>query len=78
MKYQMENYNDGIKSIVSKSYKSACTTNSGFVSKESDIYTLNRIGINEEMITDWRGNFSKHVFMFSMTEDIDLMITLGR
>jgi hypothetical protein len=38
----------------------------GFVSKDSDIYGLNRIGINEEMITDWRGNFSEYVFMFSM------------
>ena len=60
------NYNDGIKKIVSKSYKSACTTKAGFVSKESDIYGLNRIGINEEMITDGRGNFSKYVFMLSM------------
>jgi peptidoglycan/xylan/chitin deacetylase (PgdA/CDA1 family) len=64
--YPNGNYNDGIKRIVSKSYKSACTTNSGFVSKESDIYSLNRIGINEEMITDWRGNFSKYVFTFSL------------
>jgi peptidoglycan/xylan/chitin deacetylase (PgdA/CDA1 family) len=64
--YPNGNYNDGIKRIVSKSYKSACTTNSGFVSKESDIYSLNRIGINEEMVTDWRGNFSKYVFTLSL------------
>jgi len=64
--YPNGNYNDGIKSIVSKSYKSACTTNSGFVSKYSDTYALNRIGINEEMITDWRGNFSKYMFTLSM------------
>ena len=64
--YPNGNYNDGIKRIVSKSYKSACTTKSGFISKESDVYSLNRIGINEEMLTDWRGNFSKYVFMFSM------------
>ncbi|MFQ5686511.1 MAG: polysaccharide deacetylase family protein [Candidatus Scalindua sp.] len=64
--YPNGNYNDGIKRIVSKSYKSACTTNSGFVSKDSDIYGLNRIGINEEMITDWKGNFSKYVFIYSI------------
>ncbi len=64
--YPNGNYNDGIKRIVSESYKSACTTNSGFVSKDSDIYGLNRIGINEEMITDWRGNFSKYVFVLSI------------
>ena len=55
-----------IKKIVSESYKSACTTRAGFVSKGSDIYSLNRIGINEEMVTDWRGNFSKYVFTFSL------------
>ena len=64
--YPNGNYNDGVKRIVSKSYKSACTTNSSFVSKDSDIYSLNRIGINEEMITDWKGNFSKYVFTLSM------------
>jgi peptidoglycan/xylan/chitin deacetylase (PgdA/CDA1 family) len=64
--YPNGNYDDGIKKIVSESYKSACTTKAGFVSKDSDIYGLNRIGINEEMITDWRGNFSKYVFMLSM------------
>ncbi len=64
--YPNGNYNDGMKKIVSKSYKSACTTNSGFVSKDSDIYSLNRIGINEEMVTDWRGNFSKYVFTLSL------------
>ena len=64
--YPNGNYNDEIKSIVSESYKSACTTRAGFVSKGSDIYSLNRIGINEEMVTDWRGNFSKYVFTFSL------------
>jgi peptidoglycan/xylan/chitin deacetylase (PgdA/CDA1 family) len=64
--YPNGNYNDGIKRVVSGSYKSACTTKGGFISKDSDIYSLNRIGINEEMITDWRGNFSKYVFMLSM------------
>jgi len=64
--YPNGNYNDDIKGIVSKSYKSACTTKGGFVSKESDIYSLNRIGINEEMITDRRGNFSKYEFTLSM------------
>ncbi|MGR3293118.1 MAG: polysaccharide deacetylase family protein, partial [Candidatus Scalindua sp.] len=64
--YPNGNYNDQIKGLVSGSYKSACTTNSGFVSKESDIYALNRIGINEEMVIDWRGNFSKYVFTLSL------------
>ena len=64
--YPNGNYNDEIRRIVSGSYESACTTNSGFVSKESDIYALNRIGINEEMVTDWRGNFSKYVFALSL------------
>jgi peptidoglycan/xylan/chitin deacetylase (PgdA/CDA1 family) len=64
--YPNGNYNDSIRRIVSKSYKSACTTKGGFVSKDLDIYSLNRIGINEEMITDWRGNFSKCVFTLSM------------
>ncbi|MBS1259205.1 MAG: hypothetical protein MAG551_02272 [Candidatus Scalindua arabica] len=64
--YPNGNYNDSMKKIVSKSYKSACTTKSGFVSESSDVYALNRIGINEEMITDWRGNFSKYVFIYSI------------
>ena len=64
--YPNGDYNDGIKEIVSVSYKSACATNSGFVSKDSDIYALNRIGINDEMVTDWRGNFSKYVFTLSL------------
>lgn len=64
--YPNGDYNDNIKEIVSKSYKSACTTKGGFVSKESDIYSLNRIGINEEMITDRRGNFSKYMFTLSI------------
>jgi len=64
--YPNGNYNDEIKKIVSESYKSACTTRVGFVSKGSDIYSLNRIGINEEMVTDRRGNFSKYVFTFSL------------
>ena len=64
--YPNGSYNDVIKKIVSESYKSACTTRAGFVSKGSDIYSLNRIGINEEMVTGWRGNFSKHVFTFSL------------
>lgn len=64
--YPNGNYNGKIKRTVSKSYKSACTTNSGFVSKTSDIYALNRIGINEEMVAGWRGNFSKYVFTFSL------------
>ncbi|MBT3879392.1 MAG: polysaccharide deacetylase family protein [Candidatus Scalindua sp.] len=64
--YPNGNNNDGIKEIVAKSYKSACTTKGGFVSKDSDIYSLNRIGINEEMVTDWRGNFSKYVFIYSI------------
>ncbi len=64
--YPNGNYNECIKEIVAKSYKSACTTRTGFISKGSDIYSLNRIGINEEMVTDWRGNFSKYVFMFSL------------
>jgi len=64
--YPNGNYNNGIKRIVSESYRSACTTRAGFASKVSDIYDLNRIGINEEMIADWRGNSSKYVFMFSM------------
>ena len=64
--YPNGNYNDEIKGIVSRSYKSACTTEAGFISKESDIYSLNRIGINEEMLTDWRGNFSKYVFTLSL------------
>jgi peptidoglycan/xylan/chitin deacetylase (PgdA/CDA1 family) len=64
--YPNGNYNDGIKKIVSVSYKSACTTRAGFVSKHSDIYALNRIGINEEMVSGWRGNFSKYVFTFSL------------
>ena len=64
--YPNGNYNDGIKKIVSVSYKSACTTRAGFVSKDSDIYALNRIGINEEMVSDWRGNFSKYVFTLSL------------
>ena len=64
--YPDGSYNDVIKKIVSESYKSACTTRAGFVSKGSDIYSLNRIGINEEMVTGWRGNFSKYVFTFSL------------
>ncbi|MCP4255715.1 MAG: polysaccharide deacetylase family protein [Candidatus Scalindua sp.] len=64
--YPNGNYNDEIKKNVSGSYNSACTTNAGFVSKNSDIYALNRIGINEEMVTDWRGNFSKYVFTLSL------------
>jgi peptidoglycan/xylan/chitin deacetylase (PgdA/CDA1 family) len=64
--YPNGNYNDEIKKIVSGTYKSACTTNSGFVSKDSDIYALNRIGINEEMVAGWRGNFSKYVFTLSL------------
>jgi len=64
--YPNGNYNDEIKRVVSESYKSACTTRAGFISKSSDIYSLNRIGINEEMVTDWRGNFSKYVFTFSL------------
>jgi peptidoglycan/xylan/chitin deacetylase (PgdA/CDA1 family) len=64
--YPNGNYNDELRRIVSESYKSACTTRAGFVSQYSDIYALNRIGINEEMISGWRGNFSKYVFMFSL------------
>ncbi|ODS31826.1 MAG: putative polysaccharide deacetylase [Candidatus Scalindua rubra] len=64
--YPNGNYNDDIKKIASKSYKSACTTKGGFISKNSDIYNLNRIGINDEMITDWKGNFSKYIFTFSV------------
>jgi len=64
--YPNGNNNDDTKEIVAKSYKSACTTKGGFVSKNSDIYSLNRIGINEEMVTDWRGNFSKYVFIYSL------------
>ncbi|MCR4344603.1 MAG: polysaccharide deacetylase family protein [Candidatus Scalindua sp.] len=64
--YPNGNYNDEIKKIVSGTYKSACTTNSGFVSKDSDIYALNRIGINEEMVAGLRGNFSKYVFTLSL------------
>ncbi len=64
--YPNGNYNDSVKKIASGSYKSACTTNAGFVSKNSDIYALNRIGINEEMVTDWSGNFSKYVFTLSL------------
>lgn len=64
--YPNGNYNDEIKGIVSESYKSACTTRGGFVSRRSDVYGLNRIGINEEMITGWNGNFSKCVFTLSL------------
>ena len=64
--YPNGDYNDEIRMIASGSYKSACTTRAGFVSKDSDIYALNRIGINEEMVTDWRGNFSKYVFTLSL------------
>ncbi len=64
--YPNGNYNDEIRKIVSESYKSACSTMTGFVSKYSDIYALNRIGINEEMVTGWRGNFSKYVFTLSL------------
>jgi peptidoglycan/xylan/chitin deacetylase (PgdA/CDA1 family) len=64
--YPNGNYNDEIRRVVSVSYKSACTTNSGFVSDDSDIYALNRIGINEEMVSGWRGIFSKYVFTFSL------------
>ncbi len=64
--YPNGNYNDEVRRIVSGSYKSACTTRAGFVSKDSDIFALNRIGINEEMVTDWRGNFSKYVFTLSL------------
>jgi peptidoglycan/xylan/chitin deacetylase (PgdA/CDA1 family) len=64
--YPNGDYNEKIRKIASRTYKSACTTRTGFVSKDSDIYALNRIGINEEMVTDWRGNFSKHVFTLSL------------
>jgi peptidoglycan/xylan/chitin deacetylase (PgdA/CDA1 family) len=64
--YPNGNYNDEIRRVVSGSYKSACTTRSGFVSKNSDIYSLNRIGINEEMVSGWRGHFSKYVFTLSL------------
>ena len=64
--YPNGNYNEEIRRIASESYKSACTTRSGFVSKNSDILSLNRIGINEEMVSGWRGNFSKYVFTFSL------------
>ena len=64
--YPNGNYNDEIRRVVSESYKSACSTRAGFVSKSSDIYSLNRIGINEEMVSGWRGNFSKYVFILSL------------
>ncbi len=64
--YPNGNYNDEIRRVVSGSYKSACTTRAGFISKNSDLFSLNRIGINEEMVSDWRGNFSKYVFTFSL------------
>ena len=64
--YPNGNYNEEIRRIASKSYKSACTTRVGFGSKNSDMFGLNRIGINEEMVSGWRGNFSKYVFTLSL------------
>ena len=64
--YPNGNYNEEIRKVVSGSYKSACTTRAGFVSRGSDIYALNRIGINQEMVSGWRGNFSKYVFTLSL------------
>jgi len=64
--YPNGRWNNNIRNIVKGPYSSACTTRSGFVSNNSDIYALNRIGINEEMATDWNGNFSKYMFTFSI------------
>lgn len=64
--YPNGNYNDEVRRVVSGSYKSACTTRAGFVSKDSDLFSLNRIGINEEMVSGWRGNFSKYMFTLSL------------
>ncbi|MFQ5965240.1 MAG: polysaccharide deacetylase family protein [Candidatus Scalinduaceae bacterium] len=64
--YPNGRWNAKIKKIVMESFLSACTTEGGFVSKGSDAYGLNRIGLNEEMITDLKGNFSKYMFTFSI------------
>lgn len=64
--YPNGKWNNSIRNIVKESCSSACATSSGFVSRDSDVYALNRIGINEEMVTDWNGNFSKYLFTLSM------------
>jgi peptidoglycan/xylan/chitin deacetylase (PgdA/CDA1 family) len=61
--YPNGNYNEKIISnLKTAGYKLALTVESGFNTKETDLYRLKRINIHEDRFINLKGNFSKELF----------------